>query len=222
MPILRLVAMLAFACLITNASRANAELSLTQLLVSNFPVDVQVVIYRSLADQGMDTGLLTEVSVESDSATSQILVTGSPDKHSVEQLAFVGTQLALFMPFSVTGTWAFSRKGEPWVDADLNVEMSHMLQFYSAGGAYHPLGWHFFAGGRAGLLQLHEPWSRGFDPEFDNQIGIEPELGFRGWLFKRRLMYSVSTGALWVPSSNTDLPLLYRIKVGVAYRVFKR
>ncbi|MBI3555866.1 MAG: hypothetical protein HY074_06360 [Deltaproteobacteria bacterium] len=131
-------------------------------------------------------------------------------------------QLGLLMPFGVTGTMMFTKNDHPEWDVDLTWEPSNYLQSYSVGGAYHPFKGAFFVGARIREMQLHAPWSRGYDPHFDNQLGIGPEIGFRGWFDKgQRWLGSVSVGAIYIPSDNTLLPVLYTLNVGLAYRAFK-
>jgi hypothetical protein len=214
--------MTVFSAAALAAGDGNSSQTVDELVSNQLPTEVGERFYQEMSGNGIDQDSLKTVKVEQDPAHGKILVTGVKGQHTVDNLVFIGTQLALFIPYSVNGTWAISRDGKPWIDTDLSWEFSQQLQYYSAGGAYHLKGWPLFAGARVGLLQLNPPWSRGFDSEFDNQFAVEPELGARGWMLNRHLMASFSASALWIPSSTFEMPVVYRIKVGIAYEILKK
>lgn len=113
--------------------------------------------------------------------------------------------------------------GRAGLDVDAAWSPSRDWQSYDVGGAYHPFGNPFFVGARLRLLQLHPPWSRGFDAAFDDQPAVGVELGARGWLDGgRRLLGSVTVSATAVPSTNTSLPVFYTLSAGLAYDVWAR
>lgn len=139
-----------------------------------------------------------------------------------EALVFAGVQLGILLPLGVDGALMLTKDAHPEWDIDVSWEPSNYWQSYSVAGAYHPLANAFFVGSRVRLLQLHAPWSRGYDAELDRQLGLGPEVGLRGWLDKgQRWLGLVSVGAIYVASDNTSLPLLYTLNVGLSYRVFK-
>lgn len=146
----------------------------------------------------------------------------TPPPRGREALVFAGVQLGILLPLGVDGALMLTKDAHPQWDIDVSWEPSNYWQSYSVAGAYHPLANAFFVGSRVRLLQLHAPWSRGYDAELDRQLGLGPELGLRGWLDKdQRWLGLVSVGALYVASDNTSLPLLYTLNVGLSYRVFK-
>jgi len=132
-----------------------------------------------------------------------------------------GAQLGVVFPFGLDGIAIGELSGGRRVAVDLSWQPSAYWQSYSLGAAFHPLRGPWFAGGRLRYLQLHAPWSRGFDGDLDHQLGLGVELGARGWLDgRRRLLGTVSIGVLVVPSDNTSLPLLYTLCLGLAYGVW--
>lgn len=113
--------------------------------------------------------------------------------------------------------------GRAGFDVDASWSPSRDWQSYDAGGAYHPFANPFFVGLRLRLLQLHPPWSRGFDATFDDQPALGLELGARGWLDDgRRFLGSVTVSATAVTSTNTSLPVFYTLSAGIAYDVWSR
>ncbi|MBN2360836.1 MAG: hypothetical protein JXR83_15380 [Deltaproteobacteria bacterium] len=109
------------------------------------------------------------------------------------------------------------RHQRPVWEVGLAWEPSGYLQSYSAGVAYHPFGNILFVAERVRYLQLHPPWSRGFDPDFDHQFAFGPELGVRGWIGPgRRLRGSLALGTYYIASGNMNLPLVLTLNAGLA------
>ncbi len=135
-----------------------------------------------------------------------------------------GVAVGAPFPLTVQAVLRVARAdGRAGFDADASWSPSRDWQSYDAGGAYHPFGNPFFVGLRLRLLQLHPPWSRGFDGAFDDQPAVGLELGARGWLDRsRRLLGSVTVSATAVTSGNTSLPIFYTLSAGIAYDVWSR
>ncbi|HEX2731617.1 MAG TPA: hypothetical protein VHM70_08435, partial [Polyangiaceae bacterium] len=130
----------------------------------------------------------------------------------------VGGEVGLLFPFGIDGLLLLERGQQHSLDLDLSWQPSAYWQSYSVGGAYHPFGNAWFAGGRVRWLQLHAPWSRGYDSDFDNVLGLGLELGARGWFDRgQRVLGTAALGVLFVPSGDTSLPVLYTLSLGVAW-----
>jgi hypothetical protein len=133
----------------------------------------------------------------------------------------VGGQLGVVFPVGLDGLVLLDRGDRHLFDVDVSWQPSAYWQSYAVGGAWHPFGGALFVGGRLRWLQLHPPWSRGYDADLDDQLGLGLEVGLRGWLDgRRRFLGTVTLGALAVPSDDTELPILYTVSVGLAYRVW--
>ncbi|MEI8258890.1 MAG: hypothetical protein WCJ30_24745, partial [Deltaproteobacteria bacterium] len=89
----------------------------------------------------------------------------------------VGAQFGVAPFFGLFGMATFYAQGRPRWDADVLWEPSGYLQSYSVGGAYHIVDSMFFVGARLRLLQLHAPWTRGYEVNADNHLGVGLEAG---------------------------------------------
>jgi hypothetical protein len=132
-----------------------------------------------------------------------------------------GAQLGVVFPYGVRGTATYQpAQGRAW-DLDLAWQPSANWQSYSVGVATRPLRGVLFAGMRLRYLQLHPPWSRGFDGSFDHQLGVEAELGVRARIGpQRRFEITAALGVLAVPSGDTRLPVLYIASIGFGYELW--
>jgi hypothetical protein len=133
----------------------------------------------------------------------------------------VGVQLGTLLPYGLEVSYLQRTIDSlPLFAADLRLEPSHYWRSYSVGASYHIQRKGLFLGARLRRLWLHNPSSRGYDPYFDDQIGVSPEIGWR-WFPARfsRVMLTASGGATFVPTPRLDLPVVYNLNVGVAWRL---
>jgi hypothetical protein len=133
---------------------------------------------------------------------------------------YIGAQAGSVMPGGLMFLFETPRGDHLGWDVDLTWEPSHYLQSYSAALNYHFLDSAFFLGGRLRYMQMHPPFSRGFQPSTDHQLAFGPELGAR-WLVdgSRRFILFVSIGASFFPGQTLDLPPLYTLNIGFALGV---
>ena len=121
------------------------------------------------------------------------------------------------MPVGFAAMVAIPGEGKLRWEIDVVWEPSNYLQSYSVGGAYHPWDKIFFVGARLRFMQLHAPWSRGFQARTDNQIAIGPEIGVRFPVgASPRFLPFASLGAIFFPSATLSLPPMYSLVVGAA------
>jgi hypothetical protein len=130
---------------------------------------------------------------------------------------YVGVEAGSVMPVGLTFLFTLPRGDKLRTDLDLTWEPSNYLQSYSFGMNYHFFDSAFVAGGRLRYLQMHAPWSRGFEPRTDHQLALGPELGAR-WLIdgSRRFMLFFLLGASFFPGQTLSLPVMYTINLGIA------
>jgi hypothetical protein len=159
-----------------------------------------------------------------DARSGSLKVQGDPAKHPLRYMVFVGVHAGpLLLPFGMDGIAMVSTDGRPRWDIDASWEPSGYRQSYSVGGAFHPFHGAFFVGARIREMQMHAPWSDGYNARFDNEWGGGLETGFRGRLFNAhgdsRILGSFSVGAFYVTNAVSDLPVMYTLNVGLAYGV---
>ncbi len=133
----------------------------------------------------------------------------------------VGANVGVLFPFGIDGIATYrSPTGHVW-NADLSWQPSAGWQSYSLGADAQPLRVPLFAGARVRYLQLHPPWSRGFDGSHDHQLGVGLEVGTRFRLgAEGQFVCTAALGAFAIPSGDTELPVLYTLTLGVAHRVW--
>lgn len=134
---------------------------------------------------------------------------------------YAGASLGAPFPLTVQGTSVLERSGRRLASFDLGWAPSRYWQSYELGAAWHPFGNAWLAGARLRYLQLHPPWSRGFDPDFDHQFAVGGELGAR-FLVAGRWLGTASVGGFGVPFGDADLPVFFTLNVGVGYEVWQR
>lgn len=134
-----------------------------------------------------------------------------------------GVHVGVLFPFGIDGVATYQPPaGRPW-DLDVSWQPSAGWQSYSVGAGTRPFHGMMFGGVRARYLQLHPPWSRGFDGSHDHQLGLGVELGARVRLGgDGQLVATAALGAFAVPSGDTRLPVLYTLTLGIAHRAWRR
>jgi hypothetical protein len=133
---------------------------------------------------------------------------------------YIGAEAGSVMPVGLMFLFEVPRGDHMRWDLDLTWEPSNYLQSYSFALNYHFFDSGFFAGVRLRYVQMHSPFSRGFQPSTDHQFALGPELGAR-WLIdgSRRFMLFFSLGASFFPGQTLDLPALYTLNLGIAFGV---
>jgi len=135
---------------------------------------------------------------------------------------YAGAQVGTLLPGGAQAQLGFSDGARPTWDLDLLVEPSRLLQSVSLGAAWRPFHNALAVGGRARWLQLHPPWSRGYQARYDNALALGLEAGGRwGVLAGARLQLSAGAGAFLTPL-GADLPLLLELHAGAAWRLLER
>jgi len=147
---------------------------------------------------------------------AQLLAPAEPPAPA-DLFVLVGGQAGAPLSYGLQASLLSLQRDRPRWEVDLSWEPSSFLQSYSAGVAYFPFGNLFFVAERVRYLQLHAPWSRGFDPDLDQQFAFGPELGVRSWLGPwRRFRGSLALGAFYIASGNMNLPIVVTLSAGLA------
>ena len=146
----------------------------------------------------------------------------APCQTTTGSAVFAGAEAGSLLPVAVEGTYLrYGPDGRRRWAVDIRLEPSDYWQSYSIASAWHVRGWPLFVGGRLRQVLLHSPWSRGYDPAVDRNVGLSAEAGFR-WVpgfAKRRLLITTSVGATHVSGSSIALPMLYNINAGLGWRI---
>jgi hypothetical protein len=130
----------------------------------------------------------------------------------------VGLMGGTLFLIGVQGALAFvDAHGRALFDAELCWEPSPYRQSYSVAAAWYPFGNVPFVAGRVRYLQLHAPWSRGFDARFDHALGLGLEVGLRDRLFGTPLVGTLALGFTAVLPTAVDLPVAVHLAVGLAW-----
>jgi hypothetical protein len=133
---------------------------------------------------------------------------------------YVAAQLGLLLPAGIGAVLSLPHEDRLRWDIDFVWEPSNYLQSYSFGGAYHPWDRALFVGARARFMQLHPPFSRGFQARRDNQLALGPEIGVRFAVGREnRFVPFASLGVIFFPSETSSLPPMYTLNVGLAFGV---
>jgi hypothetical protein len=134
-----------------------------------------------------------------------------------------GLQTGVGLPYGVTAIQTFYVRGRPRFDVDVLWEPSALWQSYSAGFAYHVADRMYFLGARVRLLQLHPPWSRGYQPGNDNHLGLGLEAGIRAPVGPGgRLLVLFSLGFTGLVTESQNLSALIGLNLGLAWGAWSR
>jgi hypothetical protein len=144
----------------------------------------------------------------------------APEKSLDRYRLNVGGHLGVTHPVGISAIAMKLEQGRPWLDADVTWEPSRYLQSYGLGAAIHPFHNSFYTGGRARLLQLHAPWSRGFHAAMDNQFGLSIEAGVRKPFGEaERFLFTGSVGVTHVLDAGTSIAWMQTLTLGLSYAV---
>jgi hypothetical protein len=79
----------------------------------------------------------------------------------------------------------------------------------------------FFVGARLRLVQLHAPWSRGYEAAFDNHLGLGLEAGLRAPVGPEgKLLVLLALGGSWLPTAGPSSSGLITLNAGLAWGVY--
>jgi hypothetical protein len=169
--------------------------------------------------EGVPYADVKDVQLVYDKKNASLGVVGNEKRHPLRYMIYVGAHLGALFPFGVDAIASLSSDERPLWDLDASWEPSGYQQSYSLGAAYHPFRNALFIGARIREMQMHAPWSRGYDSRVDNEWGGGLEAGVRGRLWGSRFLGSFSLGAFYVTNEVSSLPVMFTLNVGLAYGV---